>query len=471
VIAKRRLTSRRAAWRSAGLLAAVVALLLAGLWAQRAGAFPVDGQQTVLPTGSELYEETLDRPREVFKSEASGGHRSVLVVTGDAAFGSPAILGGVARQAGMSCSTCHVNGAGNAKLFIPGLSTRPGNFDATGPLFNPKADNGALDPVTPPSLRGARYLGPYGHDGRFASLRDFVHNVIVGEFAGAEPSSEILDALVAYIQDIDFLPNPKIGPEGRLAEGASAAARRGEALFHKPFPHDATMSCAACHMPSGAFVDHRQHDVGSGGLFKTPTLLNANFNAPYFHDGRYATYDEVIAHFDRSFALHLSPRDRQDLAAYLASAGDGVEPYLQDSVALRLKEIDIFAGALRATIVAQDGEAVAVLTDRIGGELRELTDAFPDRRDTTVTGGKPERAQARAALKELVLLLRRIDDAAASHHFDEAAAQFAAYRDRSADAAPLLRSAEPWSLFVPAAHEAHYAALRRLADTASATPR
>jgi hypothetical protein len=56
------------------------------------------------------------------------------------------------------------------------------------------------------------------------------------------------------------------------------------------------------------------------------------------------------------------------------------------------------------------------------------------------------------------------------HHFDEAAAQFAAYRDRSADAAPLLRSAEPWSLFVPAAHEAHYAALRRLADTASATP-
>ena len=447
-----------------GLAAAALSL---SLWVQHAGAFPVNGQQTVLPTGSELDEETLDRPREVFKSEATGGHRSVLVIIGDAAFGSPSILGGIARQAGMSCSTCHVNGAGNAKLFIPGLSTRPGNFDATGPLFNPKADNGVLDPVTPPSLRGARYLGPYGHDGRFASLRDFVHNVIVGEFAGAEPSPEILNALVAYIQDIDFLPNPKLGPEGRLAEGASAAARRGEALFHKPFPHDATMSCAACHMPSAAFVDHRQHDVGSGGLFKTPTLLNANVNAPYFHDGRYASYDEVIAHFDRQFELHLSPQDRQDLAAYLSAIGDGVEPYLPDNVALRVKEIDIFAGALGPTIAAQDSEAVTVLTDRISGELRELTEAFPDRRDPTVTGGKQERARARAILKELVLLLRRIDDAAQHGQFDEAAAQLAAYRDRSADAVPLLHAAEPWSLFVPATHDAHYAALRQLIDTAT----
>ena len=50
--------------------------------------------------------------------------------------------------------------------------------------------------------------------------------------------------------------------------------------------------------PSGAFVDHQQHDVGSGGLFKTPTLRNADFNAPYFHDGRFDTYDQVVAHFD-----------------------------------------------------------------------------------------------------------------------------------------------------------------------------
>ena len=114
-----------------------------------------------LPSKTELNEDALDKPREVFRSEVAGG-KSYLVNLGNLAFGSPSILGDVARQAGMSCGTCHVNGAGNAKFFMPKMSTRPGNFDTTGPLFNPKANNFVLDPVRIPSLRGARYLAPYG---------------------------------------------------------------------------------------------------------------------------------------------------------------------------------------------------------------------------------------------------------------------------------------------------------------------
>jgi hypothetical protein len=148
---------------------------------RQARAFPLSGDQTVLPAGTELNEESLDRPREVFKSEAIGGRKSYLVNLGDLAFSSSAILGGVARQAGISCGTCHVNGASNGKLYIPRMSTRPGNFDTTGPLFNPKANDGVRNAIRIPSLRGARYLAPYGHDGRFTSLRDFVHNVIVNE--------------------------------------------------------------------------------------------------------------------------------------------------------------------------------------------------------------------------------------------------------------------------------------------------
>jgi hypothetical protein len=210
-------------------------------------AFPVHGNQTVLPVGSELNEDALDRPREVFRSEALGGRKSYLVNLGDVAFSSPAILGGPARQAGISCSTCHVNGASNPKFYIRGLSTRPGNFITTGALFNGKANNRLLDPVTIPSLRGARFLAPYGHDGRMTSLRDFVRNVITNEFAGPEPSSAIVDAIVVYIQDIDFLPNPKLGPGGRLTVHADEAARRGEALFAKPFPHDPSLSL--CRLP------------------------------------------------------------------------------------------------------------------------------------------------------------------------------------------------------------------------------
>ena len=260
---------------------------------------------------SELNEDALDKPREVFRSEVAGG-KSYMVNLGNLAFSSPGILGGVARQAGVSCGTCHVNGAGNAKFFMPKMSTRPGNFDTTGPLFNPKADNLVLDPVRIPSLRGARYLAPYGHDGRMPSLHDFVRNVIVNEFAGSEPSPVIVDAIVAYIQDIDFLPNPSLGPGGRLT--GQDQRMRNVAAKHCSQSRSRTiqsLSCAGCHVPSGAFVDHQQHDVGSGGLFKTPTLRNADFNAPYFHDGRFDSYDQVVAHFDRVFDLGLSAQDRQ----------------------------------------------------------------------------------------------------------------------------------------------------------------
>ena len=53
--------------------------------------------------------------------------------------------------------------------------------------------------------------------------------------------------------------------------------------------------------PSAAFVDHAQHDVGSGGV-QTPTLHSADFNA-VFLDGRYDNYEQVVMHFDRVFDL------------------------------------------------------------------------------------------------------------------------------------------------------------------------
>jgi cytochrome c peroxidase len=391
-----------------------------------------------------------------------------MINLGDLAFSSPAILGGVARKAGISCNTCHVNGASNPGLYIPHLSTRPGNFDTTGALFNPKADNGVLDPVRIPSLRGARYLAPYGNDGRNASLRDFIRTVIVDEFAGPEPSPTILDALVAYIQDIDFLRNFSLGPGGRLTAQASAAERRGEALFVKPFPHNPTLSCATCHVPSAAFVDHLQHDVGSGGLFKTPTLLNADFNAPYFHDGRYDSYEQVVAHFDRVFDLGLSPQDRGDLVAYLTAVGDGERPYEHDGAAAEIKEINDFASVLDNAIPAHDTAVISLAADTLDLELRELIEKFPDHTDPSVTGGWDERRRARSALKDLVLRLSRIDAATSAGDFDQAASDYRDYRNLSLGVVPLvLVAAQPWSLFNPAVHDAHYATLRQMLQSAS----
>jgi cytochrome c peroxidase len=440
--------------------------LCAFVAAPRAIAFPVTADTGSLPVGTELNDEAVEQPTEIFRSDEVHGKHSYLVNLGDMAFSSPSIFGGLARQAGISCNTCHQSGAGNPKLFFPGLSTRPGNFDTTSAIFQPKADNGVLDPVTPPSLRGARSLAPYGHDGRFASLRDFVRNVIVNEFAGAEPSPAILDGLVAYIQDIDFLPNPRIKSDGRLADGASEAEKRGEALFNKPFPHNAGMACSSCHLPSAAFVDHTQHDIGSGGLFKTPTLRNANFNAPYFHDGRSDSYQQVVNYFDHAFRLDYSDQDKADLVAYLNAIGDGEEPVTKDSVAQELDEADRFTSVLTVAIPAHDKAVIGLATDTVGIELRELAEFFPERKDTSVTGGAVERTKARVAARDLVLSLRAVALAAEDGDFAEAQKRFASFRADMTAAGPVLAAAEPWSLFNPEIRAKHFDALRRLVAAA-----
>ena len=458
-----------------GMVAALFIMLLGamlmGASLRIANTFPLSGDQTVLPPGTELNEEAIDKPREVFRSEALGGAKSYMVNLGDLAFNSNIILGGPARRAGMSCGTCHVNGAGNGKLYVPGMSTRPGNFDTTGPLFNPRAHNRARDPIRVPSLRGARLLAPYGNDGRIASLRDFVRNVIVNEFDGPEPPPSILDAIVAYIEDIDFLPNLNLAAGGRLGVRANDAQRRGEALFFKPFPHNPELSCAACHVPSSGFVDHRQHSVGSGGLFKTPTLMNANFNAPYFHDGRYDTYDQVVGHFDRTFELDLSPQDRGDLVAYLQAVGDGLIPYEQDGVTAQLKEINDFASVFATAIPARNNDVIALAVHTISGELRELVEQFPGVKDTTVEGGVGERLAARDALKNLVLMIRLIGVDAAEGRYDEAAAEYQDYRKLTFAAVPIaLKKAQPWSLFNPQVHKAHFDELRKVLQSAKKLP-
>lgn len=114
----------------------------------------------------------------------------------------------------------------------------------------------------------------------------------------------------------------------------SAAALRGEALF---FDH--RMECYHCHLgfnftnnlvtSRSAFPETSFHNTGLGvggglaafthrpqdeGRFRTPSLRNVAVTAPYMHDGRFATLEEVIRHYAAGGAAALSgpPDPRRD---------------------------------------------------------------------------------------------------------------------------------------------------------------
>jgi hypothetical protein len=206
-------------------------------------------------------------------------------------------------------------------------------------------------------------------------------------------------------------------------------------------------------------------------MFKTPTLINANFNAPYFHDGRYDTYDQVVGHFERTFELGLLAQDRADLVAYLHAIGDGVMPYERDGVTAQLKEINDFASVLAVALPAHDSDVIALAVHTVSGELRELVEQFPGVKDTTVEDGVSERLAARKALKNLVLMVRQIGVDAAAGRYEEAAAEYQDYRKLTFAAVPIVvKKAQPWSLFNPAVHKAHFDELRRLLQSAQKLP-
>ena len=56
------------------------------------------------------------------------------------------------------------------------MSRRPGTFDTTGPLFNPRADNGVLDALVVRLTQILRRVGDAAAAGRFAAAAAEYHN-------------------------------------------------------------------------------------------------------------------------------------------------------------------------------------------------------------------------------------------------------------------------------------------------------
>ena len=300
--------------------------------------------------------------------------RHYLEVLGEAAFQAPEILGTLARRSGLSCQACHVNGTINPNLFIEGPSARRGGLDVTSDLFNAAADDGIANHRDVPSLRGVRATAPYGREGLFPTLRAFTEHVIVDEFGGTAPPARLLDALVAYQNRLEFGTNTKIERNGVLT--AEVANKRGESLFNRPFANQPNLSCATCHIPDHAFVDGKQHDVGTGGVFDTPTIRGIDNTGPYLHDGSVETLTSVVSYFDNHFKLQLSKAEQSDLVAYLEASGAVDQAQSAVTLSGELEAIDRFRWALGEAVKQRRFDDATLLIDVSRRRIGELHDRY-----------------------------------------------------------------------------------------------
>lgn len=143
--------------------------------------------------------------------------------------------------------------------------------------------------------------------------------------------------------DPEFYEEIQQAKKDVAAHPMSESAMRGWALFFDEQKTD----CKACHAGAN-FTDEQYHNLGVGmaaeepdlgrfaitnvdkerGAFKTPTLRNVEFSAPYMHDGSQKTLEEVVEWYakgghpnphlsEKIKKLDLTAQEKADLVAFM----------------------------------------------------------------------------------------------------------------------------------------------------------
>ena len=257
----------------------------------------------------------------------------------------------LSRDNTVSCATCHdpKKGWSNGDRFATGVRGQVGRRSA-------------------PSLVNSAYQEHQFWDGRADSLENQAGIPIedptemdmpLAELAGklndipgykqqfqtafghdATPDT-IKMAIASFVRTLLAGDSPYDRYRAGELDALSPAARRGHDIFFF------RMNCRACHQGPSLTDDHF-HNVGVGmddpspdpgrqlvtlneedlGKFKTPTLRDIARTAPYMHDGRFETLDEVVKFYADGGTYHthldlfmnvfpLDDREKSDLVAFL----------------------------------------------------------------------------------------------------------------------------------------------------------
>ncbi|MCE9634900.1 MAG: hypothetical protein K8T90_04270 [Planctomycetes bacterium] len=189
-----------------------------------------------------------------------------------------------AFQGDFSCRSCHPDG------------------HTDGLTYDFEIDGLGRDVVLNRSLQGIRGTAPFKWNGLNPTIQRQCGMRFATVLTRADPIPEAkLDDLVAYLESMP----PPLPPAGKDPARAftTTAVERGTALFFrmktkKGVAIPAEQQCVTCHPPPH-YTHLQRADVGTGGdhdntsSFDVPHLTGIGRKAPYLHDGRARSLEEI----------------------------------------------------------------------------------------------------------------------------------------------------------------------------------
>lgn len=246
------------------------------------------------------------RRLEAIEDIALGGPKQeTLTRRGERLFNSASI----SFQNQLSCNTCHPEG----------------HLDRL--TYDIAVDGLGANLVVNKTLRDIQDTAPFKWNGKNPDLfRQDGPRAAQLVFRSHGYLQEDLRALVAYIESIPLPRNPRVGnPE------LTPAQRRGKTIFERPYTNDGRYipignQCITCHPPP-LYTNRLSYDVGVQaehdlkGSFDVPQLKGVFNRAPFLHDGRCYSLEEIWTRYNpddlHGAANDLTKQQLNDLIEYL----------------------------------------------------------------------------------------------------------------------------------------------------------
>jgi cytochrome c peroxidase len=295
-------------------------------------SLPIGFPEMEFPKGNELTKERWELGKKLFYEERLSIDKS------------------------LSCGSCHKPALAFAddKALSPGVFNRPGTRNAPS-LANIGYHPYLLKEGSVPTLEMQVLVPIQEHN-------EFNHNIVDIANELQADSNYAVASLAAYDRPFDgFVLTRAISVFQRTMVSGnssydqytnqvnsfalSSAERKGMGLFFSN-----KTNCSSCHGGfnfsnysfannglDSVYADNGRlrftNDPNDEALFKVPSLRNVGLTAPYMHDGRISTLEEVIEHYNGGGMNHknksplvrplnLTQKEKQELAAFLNSLTD-----------------------------------------------------------------------------------------------------------------------------------------------------